>query len=104
MNSPNPGPGAHQPKLLVTTLAALGVVYGDLGTSPLYAFRECFSGAHGALIETRNLTGAASLVVWSLLLVVSVKYLFIILKLDNRGEGGILALDRKSTRLNSSHA
>jgi KUP system potassium uptake protein len=93
MNDPNSGHGDTQPKLLVTTIAALGVVYGDLGTSPLYAFRECFSGSHGALIEnTRNLTGAASLIVWALLLVVSVKYLFIILKLDNRGEGGILAL------------
>lgn len=92
MNDPHAGHGASQPKLLVTTLAALGVVYGDLGTSPLYAFRECFSGEHGALMATRNLTGAASLIVWSLLLVVSVKYLFVILKLDNRGEGGILAL------------
>ena len=82
----------HHPKLLVTTFAALGVVFGDIGTSPLYAFRECFSGAHGAPIDPRNLTGAASLIVWSLLLVVSVKYLFVILKLDNRGEGGILAL------------
>ena len=92
MNDPQPGHAGPQPKLLATTIAALGVVYGDLGTSPLYAFRECFSGSHGALIEARNLTGAASLIVWSLLLVVSVKYLFIILKLDNRGEGGILAL------------
>lgn len=78
--------------MLATTLATLGVVYGDLGTSPLYAFRECFSGSHVAMIETRNLTGAASLIVWALLLVVSVKYLYVILKLDNRGEGGILAL------------
>lgn len=73
-------------------MAALGIVFGDIGTSPLYAFRECFSGPHGAPIDPRNLTGAASLIVWSLLLVVSVKYLFVILKLDNRGEGGILAL------------
>lgn len=84
--------GHHQPKLLATTFAALGVVFGDIGTSPLYAFRECFSGPHAAPIDPRNLTGAASLVVWSLLLVVTAKYLFVILKLDNRGEGGILAL------------
>jgi KUP system potassium uptake protein len=76
----------------VTTIAALGIVFGDIGTSPLYAFRECFSGHHGAPISPQNLVGAASLIVWSLLLVVSVKYLFIILKLDNKGEGGILAL------------
>jgi len=92
MNQSPSGRGGPRPKLLATTLATLGVVYGDLGTSPLYAFRECFSGSHGALIEARNLTGAASLIVWALLLVVSIKYLYIILKLDNRGEGGILAL------------
>lgn len=80
------------PKLAATTIAALGIVFGDIGTSPLYAFRECFHGPHAAQINPQNLIGAASLVVWSLLLVVSVKYLFIILKLDNKGEGGILAL------------
>jgi KUP system potassium uptake protein len=94
MNDSQVGHAGTPPKLLATTIAALGVVYGDLGTSPLYAFRECFSGPQGAqsLMDVRNLIGAASLIVWSLLLVVSVKYLFIILKLDNRGEGGILAL------------
>ena len=92
MNSTPSGHVGHHPRLLATTFAALGVVFGDIGTSPLYAFRECFSGPHAAPIDPRNLTGAASLVVWSLLLVVSLKYLFIILKLDNRGEGGILAL------------
>ena len=91
----NPPPSVHPgrtPKLAATTIAALGIVFGDIGTSPLYAFRECFSGPHAAHIDPQNLIGAASLVVWSLLLVVSVKYLFIILKLDNKGEGGILAL------------
>jgi KUP system potassium uptake protein len=92
MSESLPGHPGHHPKLLATTFAALGVVFGDIGTSPLYAFRECFSGPHAAPIDPRNLTGAASLIVWSLLLVVSVKYLFVILKLDNRGEGGILAL------------
>lgn len=89
------GHAGHTPHLAVTTIAALGIVFGDIGTSPLYAFRECFSGVHeaeGAVISPHNLVGAASLIVWSLLLVVSVKYLFIILKLDNKGEGGILAL------------
>lgn len=85
--------GHNRPKTLATAFAALGVVFGDIGTSPLYAFRECFSGPHGvSMVDPRNLTGAASLVVWSLLLVVTAKYLFVILKLDNRGEGGILAL------------
>jgi len=92
MNDSHAGHTGHNPPLAVTTLAALGIVFGDIGTSPLYAFRECFSGHHGAPINPANLVGAASLIVWSLLLVVSVKYLFIILKLDNKGEGGILAL------------
>ncbi|MEY3894687.1 MAG: hypothetical protein RLZZ214_206 [Verrucomicrobiota bacterium] len=92
MNDTHGGHAGHKPHLAVTTLAALGIVFGDIGTSPLYAFRECFSGSHGAPIHPENLIGAASLIVWSLLLVVSVKYLFIILKLDNKGEGGILAL------------
>lgn len=86
------GHTARKPHLALTTIAALGIVFGDIGTSPLYAFRECFSGTHGAPISPQNLVGAASLIVWSLVLVVSVKYLFIILRLDNRGEGGILAL------------
>jgi len=92
MNDSHGGHSGHRPRLAVTTLAALGIVFGDIGTSPLYAFRECFSGHHGAPIDPRNLVGAASLIVWSLILVVSVKYLFVILKLDNKGEGGILAL------------
>lgn len=75
------------------TLAALGIVFGDIGTSPLYAFRECFAdSATSAPITSQNLTGAASLIVWALLLVVTLKYLFIILRLDNHGEGGILSL------------
>ncbi|RPJ35218.1 MAG: potassium transporter Kup [Verrucomicrobiaceae bacterium] len=92
MSDTNAGHRGHHPSLAASTLAALGIVFGDIGTSPLYAFRECFSGHHPAPLDPQNLTGAASLIVWSLLLVVSSKYLFIILKLDNKGEGGILAL------------
>lgn len=92
MNSPSAGHTGRQPRIAAATLAALGIVFGDIGTSPLYAFRACFSGEHGAPIDPANLIGAASLIVWSLILVVSVKYLYIILRLDNRGEGGILAL------------
>ena len=92
MTDSHEGQSGHKPHLAVTTIAALGIVFGDIGTSPLYAFRECFSGHHGAPISPQNLVGAASLIVWSLILVVSAKYLFIILKLDNKGEGGILAL------------
>jgi KUP system potassium uptake protein len=86
------GHPGHHPRLITATLAALGIVFGDIGTSPLYAFRACFSGHHGAEVNPENLVGAASLIVWSLILVVTLKYLFVILKLDNRGEGGILAL------------
>jgi KUP system potassium uptake protein len=73
-------------------LAALGVVFGDIGTSPLYAFRECFNGPHAMGVNPANLVGAASLIVWTLVLVVTIKYLAFILRLDNKGEGGILAL------------
>jgi KUP system potassium uptake protein len=85
--------GATGPSQLPTlVLAALGVVYGDIGTSPLYAFRECFRGPHAVEPTAANVLGVLSLTMWSLILVVSVKYLVLILRADNRGEGGILAL------------
>ncbi len=71
---------------------ALGVVYGDIGTSPLYALRECFSGTHGVAAEPENVLGVVSLFFWSLMLAISLKYLTFILRADNNGEGGILAL------------
>jgi len=74
------------------TLAAIGVVFGDLGTSPLYALRECFSPIHGIDASRDNVVGIVSLLLWSLSLVVCVKYLGIVIRADNRGEGGILAL------------
>jgi len=73
-------------------LAALGVVFGDIGTSPLYAFRECLSPAHGIPTNEASILGLLSLIVWSLLLVISVKYVGFVLRADNRGEGGVLAL------------
>ncbi len=85
--------GAPGPSPLPTlVLAALGVVYGDIGTSPLYALRECFRGPHAVEPTAANVLGVLSLTMWSLILVVSVKYLVLILRADNRGEGGILAL------------
>ncbi len=74
------------------TLAALGVVYGDIGTSPLYAVRECFKGQHAVALNLVNILGVASLIFWSLTIVVSIKYVGLILKADNRGEGGVFAL------------
>jgi KUP system potassium uptake protein len=73
-------------------IPALGVVFGDIGTSPLYAFRECFHPSHGIALEPANVLGLLSLVLWSLLSIISVKYVGIMLRADNRGEGGVLAL------------
>ena len=73
-------------------MASLGIVYGDIGTSPLYALRECFYGSHAVAPTQPNLLGVISLILWSLFLIISIKYLVLILRADNRGEGGILAL------------
>src|SRR5689334_20550860 len=83
---------ANGRRLAILTVGALGVVYGDIGTSPLYALRECFSGSHPMPPTHANVLGILSLVFWSLLLIVSFKYLGIILRATNKGEGGILAL------------
>lgn len=79
-------------RLGLLCLASLGIVYGDIGTSPLYAMRECFYGHHGVPPTHANVLGVLSLILWSLILIISVKYLILILRADNRGEGGILAL------------
>ena len=76
----------------VLSLGALGVVYGDIGTSPLYALRECFTGAHGIPLTQESIFGVLSLVFWVLMIVISFKYMLFVLRADNRGEGGILAL------------
>ena len=73
-------------------LGALGVVYGDIGTSPLYAIRECFNPVHGIESNLANTLGILSLVFWALTLVVVVKYLTFVMRADNHGDGGILAL------------
>lgn len=73
-------------------MAALGIVYGDIGTSPLYALRECFIGKHGVAPSPENVLGILSLIFWSLVIIVALKYHVYVLRLDNRGEGGILAL------------
>ena len=78
--------------LATLSLGALGIVYGDIGTSPLYALRECFHGPHGIAPTPGNVLGVLSLVFWSLVIVISIKYLVFVMRADNRGEGGILAL------------
>ncbi|HEY3910240.1 MAG TPA: potassium transporter Kup [Stellaceae bacterium] len=74
------------------SLAALGIVFGDIGTSPVYTFRECFNRDFGLPLSPENVLGALSLIVWALILVVAVKYVLLIMRADNQGEGGILAL------------
>ena len=74
------------------TLLALGVVFGDIGTSPLYAVKETFSPDHGIPLTDANILGGLSTIFWSLMIVVSLKYVVLIMRADNRGEGGIMAL------------
>lgn len=78
--------------LWALTLSALGVVFGDIGTSPLYALRECFSKHYNIPVTTNNVLGILSLIIWSLIFTVSIKYILFVLRADNKGEGGILAL------------
>jgi KUP system potassium uptake protein len=87
-------------------LGALGVVYGDIGTSPLYTIKECFHGIHAVEPNEGNILGVLSLVAWSLTIVVSIKYIIFMMRADNRGEGGIfalLALVPSSDKLKSKH-
>ena len=96
MSSPQHGHSAddtpHGRYLLGLCMTALGVVYGDIGTSPLYAIHECFKGEHGVPVTHENVLGVLSLIFWSLTIVISIKYLVYVMRADNRGEGGILAL------------
>lgn len=80
------------PKRAAILVAVLGIVYGDIGTSPIYALRECFAGTHPIPVTDANILGILSLMFWSLLIVISLKYMVFVLRADNRGEGGIFAL------------
>ena len=80
------------PQQAALALAALGVVYGDIGTSPLYTMKEVFAGNHPIPLTPENVLGILSLIVWSLIVVVSIKYVVFVMRADNRGEGGIMAL------------
>jgi len=79
-------------KLMPATLAALGIVFGDIGTSPLYAFRESFLGLAHLDVTEAHIFGVLSMITWSLIIVISVKYLLVVMRADNEGEGGIIAL------------
>ena len=94
---------AHQPArgkaLALLAVGALGIVYGDIGTSPLYALRECFSGHYAIEATPNNVLGVLSLIFWSLIVVITLKYVTFILRADNDGEGGIMALTALATPL-----
>ena len=90
-------PAPHTRAVLPLAVAAVGIVYGDIGTSPLYALRECFHGSHAVPVTHANVLGVLSLIVYSLLVVISIKYIAIVMRADNQGEGGILALTRLDT-------
>jgi KUP system potassium uptake protein len=101
MNVPPTPPGAvaerrrkphTRPPLVALSLAALGVVYGDIGTSPIYAMRESLHGVHGVAPTPTNVLGLLSLITWALILVISIKYLLFVMRADNGGEGGMIAL------------
>lgn len=92
----------HKRSLPAVTLAAIGVVYGDIGTSPLYTLRECFSGHYGFNVEPSVVFGFLSLIFWMLILIVSLKYLTFVMRADNAGEGGILTLMSLAGRNTSS--
>src|SRR5215210_242148 len=85
-------PGHHHGSLLKLTVGAIGIVFGDIGTSPLYAFRETFAGHHKLPVDRLHVFGVLSLIFWSMMIVVTFKYVTILMRADNKGEGGSLAL------------
>ena len=95
-------PAPQGRRLVVLSFAALGIVYGDIGTSPLYAIRECFHGAHAIASTHDNVLGVLSLIFWALVIIISLKYLVFVLRADNHGEGGILSLTALTTPITPS--
>ncbi len=89
----DPEPGAHHHGgLMKLTVGAIGIVFGDIGTSPLYAFRQTFAGLHPLPVDRLHVMGVLSLIFWSMMIVVTLKYILILMRADNKGEGGSLAL------------
>ena len=95
-SSSEEGEGGHghvrQKATAKLVVGAIGIVFGDIGTSPLYAFRETFAGHHHLDLDPDHILGVISLMFWSMMLVVTLKYVSIIMRADNKGEGGSLAL------------
>lgn len=100
----SPAKSATGRYLAFLTLGALGVVYGDIGTSPLYAFQQCFAGGSRLPVNRFNVLGILSLMLWSLILIVSFKYLGVVMRAGNKGEGGILALMSLAFANRSGHS
>jgi KUP system potassium uptake protein len=93
MDPVSPRPAEAGPRRLAgLALGTVGIVYGDIGTSPIYTLKECFNPEHGVTLSIGSLLGVASLIFWSLIIVVTLKYVMFVMRADNRGEGGILAL------------
>ncbi|MGQ0749067.1 MAG: potassium transporter Kup [Betaproteobacteria bacterium] len=97
-----PAPASTR-RTAVLTLAALGVVFGDIGTSPLYAFKEAFAGHRALAVTEGHVLGVLSMIFWAVTLIVSIKYLLFVLRFDNKGEGGVLALLAYAGRLTRKH-
>jgi len=93
----------HKEKLPALVLGAIGVVYGDIGTSPLYALKETFAGHHPLPVVEANILGVLSVMFWTIMLLVSIKYVTIVMRADNRGEGGSMALLALVSELTASH-
>ncbi len=83
---------AHGRYLAALSLTALGIVFGDIGTSPIYALRESFHSANGIVADQANVLGVLSLILWSLIIVISIKYLTFVMRADNNRQGGVIAL------------
>jgi len=106
IEAPESGKTSKQPRSEVAKLAlgALGVVYGDIGTSPLYALKECVTMPHGVSPDVANIFGLLSLIFWSITLIVSAKYILYVMRADNNGEGGVLALMALAAREQQLHS
>jgi len=100
LSSASPG---NPRRVAALTLGAIGVVFGDIGTSPLYAFKEAFSGHHPLAVTEAHVLGVLSMIFWAVTLIVSIKYLLFVLRFDNKGEGGVLALLAYAGRLTRNH-
>ena len=100
LSTPSP---SHARRSAGLTLAALGVVFGDIGTSPLYAFKEAFGGHRALAVTEGHVLGVLAMIFWAVTLIVSIKYLLFVLRFDNKGEGGVLALLAYAGRLTRKH-